>query len=151
MLQAELLCGRRVMSADLQEELSEADMSDEWKICKNGDAEAPLFCNIICKSYKYIFLLYHHIYDHRGPSASWAQRPASSCHGVATRQPGGAHAPKGHPPGLKPLEQGSGPCYIARYNVRRIHRHTLYRTLLHTLSWYNIYIFYVKRGVFVMT
>ena len=36
MLQAELLCGRRVMSADLQEELSEADMSDEWKICKNG-------------------------------------------------------------------------------------------------------------------
>ena len=25
-----------VMSTDLQEELSEADMSDEWKICKNG-------------------------------------------------------------------------------------------------------------------
>ena len=50
------------MSADLQEELSEADMSDEWKICKNGDAEAPLFCNIICKSYKYIFFYYIIIY-----------------------------------------------------------------------------------------
>lgn len=43
-MQAELLCGRRLTSADLQEELSEADMSDKWKICKNGDAEAPLFC-----------------------------------------------------------------------------------------------------------
>ena len=52
-------------------------------------------------------------------------RPLSSCHGVATRQPSGAHAPKGHPAGLEPLEQGLGP-FAEQFSRCNAHSYFIY-------------------------